>query len=182
AHGRYRRRPAASYSTRSWCPSRSSAAACAGATGCRSGRRIRDGARRHERARRFDTQRQIAPRLAAIAGRGAIRGERRGREPRAGEIGELGRGDQIEQPALSLGPDVVHAAARADRAVAQVADADVERDRTLDRLDDVLERDRCRIARERVAAVRPAAGYHQAGMDELLDDLLEELPRHALER
>src|SRR5262249_61896338 len=61
-----------------------------------------------------------------------------------------------------------------------IPDADVERDGTLHRLDDVPEGHLLGRPAEDVAPPRTAAGPHQALVDQLLDDLLEELARDAL--
>ena len=61
-------------------------------------------------------------------------------------------------------------------------DADIERDRALDRLDDVAGTSPLGRAGQDVAAVRTALRADQTRLDQLLDDLLEELPRDALAR
>src|SRR5262249_15413514 len=61
-----------------------------------------------------------------------------------------------------------------------IPDADVERDGSLHRLDDVPEGHLVRRPAEDVAPPRTAAGPHRALVDQLLDDLPEELARDAL--
>src|SRR6266542_982425 len=72
------------------------------------------------------------------------------------EIGELRLPVDVQHPLLSEPPDRDHRAGGGVSAGVLAVEADVQRDRPLDRLDDVEEADRGRRARERVAAVRPA--------------------------
>src|SRR5437867_3912070 len=107
-------------------------------------------------------------------------GHHAGRYPRSPHVGDRGLLEQFHDTALPLAPYPLHAAGAKQRAVRMLARAHVERDGALHRLDHVAEGHLLGRTAEDVPAVRPAAGAHQPLVDQLLDDLLEELPGHAL--
>src|SRR5215470_6035656 len=83
---------------------------------------------------------------------------------------------EIHYPALAFGPHPVHAAGPEKKAVGMVTDADVERDGSLHRFDDVSEGHLAGGSAEHIAPSGPPSRSHQPLVDQLLDDLLEELP------
>src|SRR5437762_1983649 len=89
---------------------------------------------------------------------------------------------KVHDPPLPLAPYPVHAARPQQEAVRMLPDADVQRDRPLDRLDDVAERDPIGGACEDVPPVRTAPRPHESLVDQLAHDLLEELARNPLPR
>src|SRR5256712_9116123 len=107
-------------------------------------------------------------------------GHHTGRYPRSPHVGDRRLFEEIHDTALPLAPYPLHTAGAKQRAVRRLARTHVERDGPLHRLDHVAEGHLLGRTGEDVAAVRPAAGAHQALVDQLLDELLEELPGHAL--
>src|SRR5438552_13803407 len=90
--------------------------------------------------------------------------------------------EKVHDPTLTLAPYPVHAARPQQEAVRMLPDADVQRDRPLDGLDDVAERDPIGGACENVPPVRTAPRPHESLVDQLAHDLLEELARNPLPR
>src|SRR3989442_15923585 len=94
--------------------------------------------------------------------------------------GDRGAFEQFHDTALPLAPYPLHAAHAKQRAVRRLGGAHVERDGPLHCLDHVAEGHLLGRAGEDVAPVRAPVGAHEPLVDQLLDDLLEELPGHAL--
>src|SRR2546425_6474187 len=88
--------------------------------------------------------------------------------------------EEIHHAPLALAPDAIHAAGTEQEAVGVLSDADVERNRSLDRLDDVPESDLVCRTGEDVAPMRPTPRADQPLVDQLPDDLLEKLARDPL--
>src|SRR5439155_19248913 len=88
--------------------------------------------------------------------------------------------EEFHHATLALAPDALHTAGAKERAVRMLADADVDGDGPLDRLDHVTEGHPVGGPSEDVAAVRAAPREDESLVNELLDDLLEKLARNPL--
>src|SRR2546427_9141509 len=88
--------------------------------------------------------------------------------------------EKVHDPTLTLAPYPVHAARPQQEAVRMLPDADVQRDRPLDGLDDVAERDPIGGAREDVPPLRTPPRPHEAPVDQLAPHLLEEFAPNPL--
>src|SRR2546430_17225823 len=90
--------------------------------------------------------------------------------------------EKVHDPTLTLAPYPVHAARPQQEAVRMLPDADVQRDRPLDGLDDVAERDPIGGACEEGPPARTAPRPHQSLVDQLAHDPLAALARNPLPR
>src|SRR5438046_10686071 len=90
--------------------------------------------------------------------------------------------EKVHDPTLPLAPYPVHAARPQQEAVRMLPDADVQRDRPLDGLADVAERDPIGAACQDVPPARTAPRQHEPLVDQLAHDLLEALALGRLSR